>query len=286
MTITTATVAETVGKEYEFFQRNLSNAMKDEKIPVLRQLCADDPRNNAGGSLKQCNCCGRKGTGSSKEISLEQLIDTAAFIGIVSQIGCLVNSNLSTDCSRLQKQAHSLAALSCDSYIDIVHSKFKDDAANFLEEHQHGGYTEADDRELEYTEATRITRVFEENDFEFDIPTVPIKKKEEEKEEEEDNPSCFMPDLVALYNSDKFESELTRFHLMGAALHAQPLKYDKGYTNYKDNISYTFEKSNCTCSETLVNLLSNGSNGLVKDDVVGTACGWQFPALGDVLPYN
>lgn len=248
---TTATVAETVGKEYEFFHKNLSKAIRDEKIPILRQLCADDPRNNASGFLKQCECCGRKGTGTSKEISLEQLIDTAAFVGVVTSMGTLVNSYLSTDCSRLQKQAQSLAALSCDSYIDIVHSKFQDAATDFLEEHQHGGYKEADDRE--YAEATRVTCVFGDEDFDFDIPVAspPIKK-----EEETDNPSCFMPDLVALYNSDKFENELTRFHLMGAALHAQTLKYDKGYTNYKDNISYTFDKSICTCSETLEKLLS------------------------------
>lgn len=249
----TATVAEMVGKEYEFFHKNLSKAMLDEKIPVLRQLCADDPRNDTSGSLKQCECCGRKRTGTSKEISLEQLIDTAAFVGVVTSMGTLVNSYLSTDCARLQKQAQSLAALSCDSYIDIVHSKFKDAAKNFLEEHQQGGYK--DDRALEdeYAKATKVTCIFGDGDEDsnFDNPTVPIKK-----EEEKNNPGCYMPDLVVLYNSNKFENELTRFHLMGAALDAQTLKYDKGYTNYKDNINYTFEKSNCTCSQTLVEILS------------------------------
>ena len=248
-------VAETVGKEYEFFHRNISKAMRDEKIPLLRQLCADDPRNNAGGS--QCECCERKGNGTSKEISLEQLIDTAAFVGLVTSMGTLVNSHLSTDCSRLQKQAQSLAALSCDSYIDIVHSKFQDAAADFLEEHQHGGYK--DDREIvsedEYAEATRITHVFGEDSDLDNLTALPSIKREKK---ENDSPTCFMPELVALYNSDKFENELTRFHLTAAALHAQTFKYDKEFTNYKDNISYTFGKSNCTCSETLVNLLSNG----------------------------
>lgn len=259
----TATVAETIGKEYEFFHKNLTKAMRDEKIAVLRQLCADDPRNNTGGSLKQCECCGRKGAGTSKEISLEQLIDAAAFVGIVTSMGTLVNSHLSTDCSRLQKQAQSLAALSSDNYIDIVHSKFKGAAEDFLEEHQRDGHKEADDRQYfsadEYAEATRIASVFGEEDSDFDIPTAPI-----EKEEKKDNPICYIPNLVALYNSDKFENELTRFHLMGGALHAQTLKYDKGYTCCKDNISYTYEKSNCTCSETLAGLLSEGS---AKEDI-------------------
>lgn len=257
---TTATVAETVGKEYKFFHENLSKAMRDEKIPVLRQLCADDPRNNAIGSyVKQCECCGRKGTGTSKEISLEQLIDTAALIGVVTSMGTLVHSYLATDCSRLQKQAQSLAALSCDSYIDIVHSKLEDTTISFLEEHQHGGYNkEADNRETvaeaEYAEATKVTCVFGENDAEVDIPSPPIV----EEEKDTNVTSCFIPELVTLYNCGKFENELTRFHLTGAALHAQTLKYDKEYTHYKDNISYTFEKSNCRCSETLVRLLSNG----------------------------
>lgn len=242
----TTTVAETVGKEYEFFHKNLSKAMRDEKIPVLRQLCADDPRNNVGGSLKQCECCGRKGFGTSKAISLEQLIDTAAFIGVVTSMGTLVNSSLSTDCSRLQKQGQSLAALSCDSYIDIAYSKFKDAATD---------YKEVDDREQledEYAEATRVTCIFGEEDSDSDILTVPIKK-----EENKENTICFIPDLVALYNSDTFENELTRFHLMGAALQAQTFKYEKGYIKYKDKISYIFEKSNCRCSETLVELLSD-----------------------------
>ena len=79
----TAMVAETVGKEYEFFHRNLTRAMKDEKVPVLRRLCADDVRNR-DTEERVCRHCGRNGGGTSDEISLERLINTATFIGTVT----------------------------------------------------------------------------------------------------------------------------------------------------------------------------------------------------------
>ena len=273
-------VAEMVGKEYEFFHRNLSKALRDEKIPVLRQLCADDLRNNAGGALKNCECCGRKGIGTSKDISLEQLIDTAAFVGLVTSMGTLVGSYLSTDCSRLQKQAQSLAALSSDNYVDIVHCKFKDVATDFLEGHQHGGYRDSKQSmslEDEFVNATRVTRVFgseeeKEADSSIDNRMGPLINTDDIKT----TPTGFIPNLVALYNSDKFENELTRFHLMGAALQAGTLKYIKGHASMKDNISYTYEKSNCRCSETLVGLLTNG-----QEDIAGLNVSSGSTTLGN-----
>ena len=219
-------------------------------------MCADDPRNN-GGSLKYCECCGRQSTGTSKEISLDQLIDSAALVGIINSMGTLVNSNLSTDCSRLQKQDQSLAALSCNSYIDIVHSEFQVAATNFIVGHAKENKSELVSED-EYTETTKVTCIFgdEEEEDDSDIELKPIVK-----EEVKDNPppDGFVPELVALYNCNKFENEFTRFHLTGAALHAQILKYDKEYTNYTDNISYTYKKSNCVCSKTLVDFLSKNA---------------------------
>ena len=273
----TAMVAETVGKEYKFFHLNLTRAMKDEKIPVLRRLCADDPRNNDSQESK-CKCCGREGDGTSKEILLEQLIDTAAFIGTVTSAGTLLNSHLSTSCSRLQKQAHSLAALSCDSYVDMVHTKIKDTAWDFLDEHQHSRCTEDAEREMvsedEYAESTRVTCVASDCEvLEVDVAnTNPGTEHIREEKEENVNRSCTMPKLVALYNGHKFENQLTRFHLTGAALHAQALKYhqEAKYMNYKDSISYTHHDINCKCGETLTELLSPNQegegNGMVQEN--------------------
>lgn len=260
---TTSTVAETVGKEYEFYHRNLTKAMKDGKIPVLRRLCADDPRNNnAENAARETNCkfCGRKGYGTSKNLSLEQLIDTAAFIGTVVSTGTLVSSHLSTNCSRLQKQARSLAALSCNSYVDVIHTKFLGAAEDLLVKYQHRDSKEVESED-EFAEATRVKFVAGDNvvileDVEEEIgETNHPGSKPTSMENEE---ASMMPELVMLYNGRKFESQLTRFQLTGAALHAQAFKYDKEtkFTSCRDSISFTNNNRTCTCAETLTQLLS------------------------------
>lgn len=130
-------VAEAVGKEYAFIHGLLSKVLKSttDKKPILKRLCADDPRNRTPGTEEErctCNSCGRTGVGNSEDISMSQLIDSASLIGLMYSMGTMVNSYFSTDCSRLQKQGKSSAALSHDSYVDIVHTKLKDISSDLL----------------------------------------------------------------------------------------------------------------------------------------------------------
>lgn len=258
-------VAETMAKEFAFFHRNLSKAIiKNKKIPVLRRLCSDDHRNN-NKKPNVCVYCGRKGEGNSKEISLEQLIDSAAFIGVITSMGTLVNSHLSTSCSRLQKQGQSLAALSYNSYIDIVHSKLKNIATEFLEEHQCSPNFSED--EEEYAEATRVTSITgeEEEDeyYKFFVDDInnsveDVVVKTESDEEKAKSHFKGIPGLVAIFNTNKFENQLTKIPLTGGALHAQALKYhcESKYINYKDTIPYTYKRSSsCKCVEALSTLI-------------------------------
>lgn len=61
----------------------------------------------------------------SQEVPTDQLVDASAFVATSVSLGTRVNFHLSTSCSRLQKQAQSLASLSCDSFMDMIHQDIK-----------------------------------------------------------------------------------------------------------------------------------------------------------------
>nr|BDT62975.1 MAG: wsv133-like protein [Trachysalambria curvirostris nimavirus] len=259
----TDTVAETVAKEYEFYYRNLYSAVIDQKNPLLKKLCADDQRNNEQEGVKKCRFCGQEGNGTSEEVDLHQLISAAAFVGLFTSTGTMTNSHLSTICSRLQKQDQSLAALSYDSYVDIVFSKFTDTGSELLREQ-----TDNDDissLEKEYADTTRIIRIADDIDFDVTVEEdnhhrpqqARVREDGKLRQEEQQLPSSLLPEKMSLLNSNKLERELTRFHLSDAALHAQALKYEDEakYNNHRDTVPFTYGKAECDCSQKLEELL-------------------------------
>lgn len=206
-------VAETVVKAYEFYRRAISNSMGgSQKIPILRLLCADYPRNwgedvaeggGVGGEAAStglcCKYCGQGGKMQSREVSVEQLIDSAAFIATAVSMVSIVNFHLSTSCSGLQKQSQSLASLSCDSYMDIIHLNIKQSMPAV---------------------APLVTAAAD-----CHVPPPPIKTETGEND---------------------------------AALHAQTLKYgnESQFSNYKEDIQYTYNNSECACVNKISDFLS------------------------------
>nr|BDT62703.1 MAG: wsv133-like protein [Metapenaeus ensis nimavirus]GBG35449.1 wsv133-like protein [Metapenaeus ensis nimavirus] len=284
MSMNTDMVAETVAKEFEFYHRTLHCAIVDKKEPVLRKLCADDRRNKnnksiQGGREHQCKYCNQEGKGTSEEIDLNQLVTAAAFIGLFTSTGTLVNSHLSTTSSRLQKQHQSLAALSYDSFIDIVFSKYTDDARDFLKgtDPEKSGKDEDDlpSTEDETIETMKVTRVAEDGDFDivmeeddeerFPSRRLADSKDEEGREQEEWRSQSLIPEGVTLFSSNKFDWELSRIDLSGAALHAQALRYEdeSKYNKHGNATPFTYPKTVCDCSQKLIRLLEERCDGLI-----------------------
>lgn len=280
-------VAEAVGKEFAFFNVNLTKAISN-KIPVLRSLCSDDRRNGialksetaSDAPVNVCTACGRKGDGTSDEVPLDQLIDSASLIGLMYSMGTVVNSHLSTSCSRLQKHGQSLAALSHDSYVDIVYAKLKDIPSYFLEEEE----LLEEDVEEQNAEAYNVSLCndgeddsLDVEDFHFLLNAMTDNNREPSRETEKDavrnvdkRDGCHtVPELVAVFDSNKFENQLTRFPLSGGSLHAQALKYsnESPYINQKDMIPTTYKHSVCECVQAISALLQHNKeqHGMVQE---------------------
>ena len=315
-------VAEAVGKEFAFFHANLTKAISN-KIPVLHRLCADDPRNRivlkseamSDAPINLCIACGRKGDGTSDEVPLDQLIDSASLVGLIYSMGTVVNSHLSTNCSRLQKHGQSLAALSHDSYVDIVHTKIKDIPTHFLgdledddtdeyldtggggekrqileeEEQEEEEEREQEEQNADAYKATLCNDGEEDSldleDFNYLLKVMTMNKEPSQKTEngdaedrnaEDHRDDCHsVPELVAIFNSDKFENQLTRIPLSGGSLHAQTFKYnnESPYINQKDMIPETYKHSECECVQAMSALLQKTDticyvmekNGMVQE---------------------
>lgn len=268
-------VAETVAKAYEFYRRIISNSMGEEqKIPILRRLCADDPRNweDTPAASNYCKHCGREGKMQSQEIPIEQLIDSAAFIATAASMGTVISFHLFTSCSRLQKQAKSLASLSCDSYMDMIHQNIKQTVTPLTTvdrltpssvKNEAGDVTL--DSEAEMLMVTEVGSDYEMVDDDNATSTknhnTTIKEKPKDGDFETQDITDNMKEamgMVALFNSSKFESVFNRVQLDCAALHAQMLKYDTEtkFTNFKEDIQYSHNNSVCTCVNKISDFLS------------------------------
>nr|BDU62150.1 wsv133-like protein [Chionoecetes opilio bacilliform virus]GAV93171.1 hypothetical protein SCV_047 [Chionoecetes opilio bacilliform virus] len=275
-------VAEAVGKEYAFIHGLLSKVLKSttDKKPILKRLCADDPRNRTPGTEEErctCNSCGRTGVGNSEDISMSQLIDSASLIGLMYSMGTMVNSYFSTDCSRLQKQGKSSAALSHDSYVDIVHTKLKDISSDLLGvDKSDATESECDDNDeqmlLDCLKKANATNPHykgggdsdyescdtDKEDFEHlykvmvsrKHPSVPHSHSENDNTDDSHPTKHFgVPQIVATFDSCNIEHGLLRAHLAGGALHAQAMKYssETPYRSQKDTIPQRYKKRECLC---------------------------------------
>ena len=258
-------VAETVAKAFEFYRRVISNSMNGQKIPVLRRLCADNSRNWEEGDEGVCKHCGREGQMQSQEVPTDQLVDASAFVAASVSLGTIVNFHLSTSCSRLQKQAQSLASLSCDSFMDMIHQDIKK-ISNGVISYGPLEETAAPEDSDDDVETMMVTDVG--SDYEDDGMDCIAEKTSQPQPQPPSQPTPKMPrmsdnmkeamELVALYNSSKFEAGFSRVQLDCAALHAQALKYDNEtkFASYKEEIQYTYNNGECFCADKISNFLS------------------------------
>nr|AWQ62039.1 wsv133 [Shrimp white spot syndrome virus] len=260
--------------EFGFFHGLLSKALlPDEKHqPVIRRLCADDSRNK--GEDGCCSFCGRRGTGESNTACLEQLIDVCSFIGTVSSIGTIINSNLSTSCSRLQKQSDSYAALSHSSFLDVVYPSLKKTTEDVLPHSLRAIWNKQLPKLYEKT-----LQPIEEEDIGYKDYVVSI--EDDDNVDDGDQQEQMIIDeesyktigekstieLIGMYNNNKFGNEFIRIPLRETALHAQSLRYDTEakFVNHKDSIPLFYENSTCTCKERLIDFSERQLQQLKQD---------------------
>ena len=194
-------VSDAVAQEYLYYHKLLSESLqtpdKDQESERIRYSCCDDPRNavevaaaaaaattTSNGlqkngqrrrqqlsSVVACKHCQRTGDDTSGSQLIGELIDTAAFIGLFLSMGTLVESSqLSTNCSRLQKQGRSVASLTYESHVDVLHTTLDKNAVLFAQSHANAQETPSstadgnDDDTDETDQCTGIRNVHADND--------------------------------------------------------------------------------------------------------------------------
>nr|BDT63511.1 MAG: wsv133-like protein [Pasiphaea japonica whispovirus] len=253
---------EVMSREFSFIHTTLSSVMKDKKNTVLKRLCADDARNVDKDGC--CSFCGRQGYDTSASIPLDNLIDISALVGLVTSIGTIVNTHLSTSCSRLQKQAQSYAALTCGSYMDVVYTGLNKTPEQIPLDAGAGGlYNTADDDHVSGDNGDgdiKVTKIGHDDEYEIYEEGDQYEEKytDDQTPSKETNDFQYVPITVGLYNCQKFENEYIRIPFFETSLHAETLKYNQEYKfcAIKDNIPVHHNVYACNCAQSIQNSLS------------------------------
>ena len=276
-------VAQAVERELGFFYQTLYNAVACNKYSYVADSCFKDERNTptisqTPANVKRCRFCWLFDDDSpSSSDKLQDLIASAAIVGLVHATGTLVGTQLTTDCSRIQKRGESMAGLGFDSFVDIVYSSLNEESLTFMDRFLNAN---ARDTQGEIKKAHTASSINDDDDND--------REKEEEEEEEEEESNHIVPkeyrideeadkeledllceaeapppvhedssddsergegekekdytgsdSLSAVFRSDSFINTLSRLNLSGGSFHALRTKYksDEAFISPKDPIS-------------------------------------------------
>lgn len=270
-------VSEYVAEEFDFLFNTIQQSCLTKKEKnKLSYLCSN--HNNNLDQKSECKYCGEETDDDAKEYDLEQLFTSAAFYGLFLSTGTIANSQLTTDCSRLQKQNQSVASLSFDSYLDIIYTKLKEDSISFLENHESNedvlnktcpsnlfsqqtrlDVEKADDSFMsemlvKYT-GNDDSQSYCNNDNNNNKDNNNKERIKEAARKKITQTDLNIPPDCAVFHSNLFESELARVHMSGGSLHAHSFKYksDSAYISLKNSIDHLPSQDiyRCSCEEDL-----------------------------------
>ena len=286
-------VAQAVERELGYFYQTLYNAV-DCNYSYVADSCFSDERNTPTTSqtpanVKRCRFCWLFDDNSSSEYEddkLQDLIVSAAIVGLVHATGTLVGTQLTTDCSRIQKRGESMAGLGFDSFVDVVYSSLNEEFVRFMDRFLNARDTrgektqsmanaatsisdddrEKEDEEEEEEESNQIVpkeyRIDEQADEELEdllreaqapLPVHEDSSDDSERGEGEKEKDYTGSDsLSAVFRSDSFINTLSRLNLSGGSFHALRTKYksDEAFISPKDPIStISATQKHCDCKK-------------------------------------
>ena len=117
------TVGDSVARELNYYYKTIldSISVSENTTSKLSWACCDNKINQDAAYC--CKYCLRKGRNDNANADkLDHIISSASLYGFMISTGSLVRSQVSTTCSRLQKNGESLAALTFGSYLNVIHS--------------------------------------------------------------------------------------------------------------------------------------------------------------------
>lgn len=242
------TVGDSVCRELNYFYSSMVKCLEIEHDSIPHNCSDYEPNIEAGA----CKFCGKTSSSSKEEFDEDlfaHILSSAALYGLILSTGSLTNSQLSTTCSRLQKNGESKASLTFGSFVDIVHTVLKPEAVNslFLCDDEEWISRNKTNKEKKFAE--EVTEDIEIGDF---FPT--LGQYSEYDELREDKPNWLKPPLCSLFDTNSFIDTISRISLSGGSMHTRGLKYksDDNVITPKDDIPLTSELVICKCREALL----------------------------------
>lgn len=256
------TVEDAVTRELNYNYKNILCSLRPVgDLPEgLARTCCDNKFNQEAtgeGEKRRCKFCKKEYTGAGSDPT-EQLIAAASLWGILGSTGCLLNSQLSSTCPRLQKHSDSVASLSFGSHVNMTHSIIDSEVLDYIlslgkdmeDEEAHRERSETENRRRRSSSVSEREEDDDEIRGEYypSVGTLSLyDKREEETMGDELHP------LAAPFVTRNFVDMLSHISLSGGSLQTRGMKYksDRGLKNIKGNIDILSPRVECTCEEAI-----------------------------------